>query len=140
MAFEALARGPKGSRFASAPALLAEAYRTGRVTEFDWVARASACRAAMAAGLSVDIPLFVNIEPLALDTECPADLREDIDTAYRLLHIVLPGTEYPDAVRRGRGPATQPRHRPAAHPAHPAAAVSQRHTRRPPGGFCRGSQ
>ena len=91
--FEALVRGPIGSRLGSAPSLLAEAYRRGRVVEHDWVARASACRAAMAAGLGPDIPLFLNVEPLALDSDCPVDLRADIDAAYRRLQIVLEVTE-----------------------------------------------
>ncbi|HEY7177488.1 MAG TPA: EAL domain-containing protein, partial [Micromonosporaceae bacterium] len=93
VAFEALVRGPTGSRYRSAPTLLAEAYRTAQVVELDWAARASACRAAMAAELSPAIPLFLNIEPLALDTDCPADLRADIDAAYRHLQIVLEVTE-----------------------------------------------
>lgn len=93
VAFEALVRGPTGSRLASAPSLLAEAYRTGRVVELDWEARASACRAALAADLSPVVPLFLNIEPLALDSKCPDDLREDIDAAYHRLQIVLEVTE-----------------------------------------------
>ncbi len=93
VAFEALMRGPTGSRLASAPSLLAEAYRTGRIVDLDWAARASACRAALAAGLSPDLPLFLNIEPLALDSKCPDDAHEDIDTAYRRLQIVLEVTE-----------------------------------------------
>jgi EAL domain-containing protein (putative c-di-GMP-specific phosphodiesterase class I) len=93
VAYEALMRGPAGSRLATAPALLTEAYRTGRVVDLDWEARASACRTALAAGLSPDLPLFLNIEPLALDSKCPCELREDIDAAYRQLQIVLEVTE-----------------------------------------------
>jgi EAL domain-containing protein (putative c-di-GMP-specific phosphodiesterase class I) len=93
VAFEALVRGPTGSRLASAPALLTEAYRTGRVVDLDWEARASACRAALAADLNPDVPLFLNVEPLALDSKCPSDAREDIDAAYRRLQIVLEVTE-----------------------------------------------
>ena len=93
VAFEALMRGPTGSRLASAQSLLDEAYRTGRVVDLDWAARASACRAALAAGLGPDLPLFLNLEPLALDSECPDHAREDIDAAYRDLQIVLEVTE-----------------------------------------------
>ncbi|GIF74040.1 EAL domain-containing protein [Asanoa siamensis] len=93
VAYEALVRGPAGSPLASADSLLEQAYRTGRVSEFDWVARASACRAALAAGLPLDVPLFLNIEPLALDSDCPADLSDDIERAYRDLTIVLEVTE-----------------------------------------------
>lgn len=93
VAFEALVRGPTGSRLASAPSLLAEAYRTGRIVDLDWAARASACRAALAAGLGPELPLFLNVEPLALDSPCPDYAREDIDAAYRRLQIVLEVTE-----------------------------------------------
>ncbi|MEV0715475.1 EAL domain-containing protein [Asanoa sp. NPDC050611] len=93
VAYEALVRGPADSPLASADSLLAEAYRAGRVTEFDWVARASACRAALEAGLPPDVPLFLNIEPLAIDSDCPPDLVEAIETAYRELTIVLEVTE-----------------------------------------------
>jgi EAL domain-containing protein (putative c-di-GMP-specific phosphodiesterase class I) len=91
--YEGLVRGPAGSSFASAPALLEAAYRAGRVVEFDWVARATACRAAMGAGLSPDQLLFLNIEPLALGSDCPADLWADIDAAFRAFQVVLEVTE-----------------------------------------------
>jgi len=91
--YEALVRGPPRSRLASADSLLAEAYRAGRVVEFDWIARASACRAALDAGLGRDRLLFLNIEPLALGSECPPDLRPDIERAFGLLQVVLEVTE-----------------------------------------------
>jgi EAL domain len=37
--------------------------------------------------------LFLNIEPMALDTECPADVRREIDAAYSNCQIVLEVTE-----------------------------------------------
>src|SRR5215468_4456368 len=64
--YECLVRGPVGSSLESADALINEAYRQNRVVEFDWVARAAAGRAAMAANLGSNDMLFVNIEPLAL--------------------------------------------------------------------------
>lgn len=91
--YEALVRGPAGSRFASAPSLVEAAYRTGRVIEFDWAARASASRAAMAEGLSTDLLLFLNVEPLALDTQCPPDLWPDIDRAFAMFRVALEVTE-----------------------------------------------
>ena len=80
--YEALVRGPEGSPLASADALLEAAYTAGRVAEFDWVARASACRAAMAAHLDPDQILFLNVEPLALDSDCPPDLWPDVERAF----------------------------------------------------------
>ena len=91
--YEALVRGPDDSPLASADALLAEAYRTGRVIEFDWAARASACRAALDGQLSPDQLLFLNIEPIALDSACPSDLRSDIEQAFGHFQIVLEVTE-----------------------------------------------
>ena len=91
--YEALVRGPEGSRFASANSLLEAAYAAHRVVEFDWVAHASACRTAMAQGLRSDQLLFMNIEPLALDSECPQDLRSDIDKAFGMFQVVLEVTE-----------------------------------------------
>ena len=49
--YESLVRGPEDSAFASAGSLLKAAYASERVAEFDWAARASACRAALAADL-----------------------------------------------------------------------------------------
>src|SRR5258705_11956911 len=59
---EALIRGPAGSVLESADALIKEAYREDRVVEFDWIARASASRAALVAGLSPGELLLLNIE------------------------------------------------------------------------------
>ena len=91
--YEALVRGPAGSRFASAASLVEAAYRTGRVVEFDWAARASASRAAMAKGLSTDLLLFLNVEPLALDTPCPRDLWPDIERGFAMFRVALEVTE-----------------------------------------------
>jgi len=91
--YEALIRGPTGSPFFTADALLAEAYRTRRVVEFDWAARAVACRAALHAELSPDCLLFLNIEPLALDSASPRDVWPDIATAFARFRVVLEVTE-----------------------------------------------
>jgi EAL domain-containing protein (putative c-di-GMP-specific phosphodiesterase class I) len=91
--YEALVRGPAGSRYHSAEALLTEAYRTDRVVEFDWAARVSACRAAMAAELPAGRLLFLNIEPLALKSESPPDFAADIAAAFDRYQIVLEITE-----------------------------------------------
>ena len=91
--FEALVRGPEGSRLGSAGSLLAAAYRSERIAEFDWAARASACRAALAAGLDGDQLLFMNVEPLALESQCPADLWPDIETAFARFRLIMEVTE-----------------------------------------------
>ncbi|MEV4620712.1 EAL domain-containing protein [Asanoa sp. NPDC049573] len=91
--FEALVRGPAGSSFGDANALLRQAYRSGHVVEFDWAARAASCRAAMAAELAEDQLLFLNIEPLALGSDCPPDLWPDIEKAFDRYQVVLEVTE-----------------------------------------------
>src|SRR5438445_737387 len=72
--YEGLVRGPAGSVVESPDVLIAEAYRQNRVVEFDWLARAAASRAALASGLSDEL-LFLNIEPLALASDVPSELR-----------------------------------------------------------------
>lgn len=91
--YEALVRGPERSRLVSAESLLAAAYQSDHVVEFDWAARASACRAAMAAGLDEDQLLFLNVEPLALDSDAPRDLWPDIKKAFEMFRVVLEITE-----------------------------------------------
>ena len=59
----------------------------------DWAARASACRAALDGELGPDRLLFHNIEPIALGSECPPDLRPDISRPSGRFQIVLEVTE-----------------------------------------------
>jgi len=91
--YEALIRGPAGSPLASASSLLEAAYRTGRVVEFDWAARAVACRAALDSWPGREGLIFLNVEPLALGSECPPDLKPDIDRAFDAFRIILEVTE-----------------------------------------------
>jgi EAL domain-containing protein (putative c-di-GMP-specific phosphodiesterase class I) len=91
--YEGLVRGPAGSILESPEALIKEAYRQNRVVEFDWIARACASRAALAASLGPDDLLFLNIEPMALMSQCPHDLLPDIDEAFDRFHVVLEVTE-----------------------------------------------
>src|ERR1700749_1664785 len=91
--YEGLIRGPAGSILESPDALIKEAYRQNRVAEFDWIARASGSRAALAARLAPDDLLFLNIEPVALTANCPPDLWADIEEAFGAFRIVLEITE-----------------------------------------------
>ena len=91
--YEGLIRGPAGSILESPDALIKEAYRQDRVVEFDWIARASASRAALAARLAEDDLLFLNIEPVALTSSCQPDLLADIEEAFGKFRIVLEITE-----------------------------------------------
>jgi EAL domain-containing protein (putative c-di-GMP-specific phosphodiesterase class I) len=91
--YEALIRGPAGSILESPDALIDEAYRQNRVVEFDWIARASASRAALGANLGPDDLLLLNIEPLALDSTCPPDLSPVVKEAFDRFRVVLEVTE-----------------------------------------------
>jgi EAL domain-containing protein (putative c-di-GMP-specific phosphodiesterase class I) len=91
--YEALVRGPDDPVLSGAEALIAAAHRAGRLVEFDWAARASACRAALDADLDAGSLLFLNIEPIALDTDCPPDLWPTIEFAFQRFRVVLEVTE-----------------------------------------------
>ncbi len=73
--YEALARGPAGTRLESPAALFAAAADGGWLAELDWRCRASAVEAAAAAGLAAPFSLFVNVEPETVGSECPDDLQ-----------------------------------------------------------------
>lgn len=91
--YEAFVRPPQGSVITSAQALLDTAYRMGRVVEFDWMARASACRAVTRAALPPDQLLFLNIEPIAMSSACPPDLWPDIERVFTRFPVILEVTE-----------------------------------------------
>ena len=91
--FEALGRGPAGSRWESPAALFGEAYRVGRVPELDWCCRAAAFSAAAAANLDPSLSLFVNMEPISVGTSCPPDLRSTVDESTAGLRVVMEVTE-----------------------------------------------
>ncbi len=65
VAYEALARAPKGSPLERPDVLFATARRAGRVTELDRACQNAAAAGARAAGLRAPWTLFVNVEPQA---------------------------------------------------------------------------
>src|SRR5687767_11159490 len=69
--FEALSRGPAGTRWQDPLAMFAAARAIGRAGELDWICRAHAHRGAAVAGLHPEQVLFVNVEPSALREPCP---------------------------------------------------------------------
>ncbi|GII21008.1 sensor domain-containing phosphodiesterase [Planosporangium mesophilum] len=91
--FEALSRGPVGSPWYEPSALFPAAQAAGRLAELDWMCRVLAYQQALRADLDQSIALFVNTEPLALRTECPADLAPWLETARRRLRVVTEMTE-----------------------------------------------
>lgn len=91
--YEALARGPAGTRWESPAALFAAAAEDGVVPELDWACRAAAYRTAMAAGMTAATPLFVNVEPASLRSTCPPHLQEVVRAAAERLQLVVEVTE-----------------------------------------------
>ena len=90
--YEALARGPQGSPFASPTALFGEAERRGRVAELDWICLISAYETVLEA-TSFDVALFVNAEPDTFGTRCPAAFLPTYEEASRRLDLVIEVTE-----------------------------------------------
>ncbi|MEA2499804.1 MAG: hypothetical protein QOH26_2209 [Actinomycetota bacterium] len=87
--FEALARGPEGSRL-ERPDLLFDAARSyGRVGDLDWVCRASALRTALDAGMADPLTLFVNVEAETLTITMPESYKEMWREARSDLRVVL---------------------------------------------------
>ncbi|MEU4423346.1 EAL domain-containing protein [Actinoplanes sp. NPDC024001] len=93
LGYEALSRGPAGTPWEFPGALFAAAREVGREAELDWICRAVAYRAALAAGFGPDLTLFVNMEPTAWRSGCPADLEPIVDQARTRLRVVTEMTE-----------------------------------------------
>ena len=91
--YEALARGPANSAWASPTALVEHAEQVGLLPELDWVCRAAAYRGALEAKLPAQMPLFVNIEPASSRSSCPPDLVEAIRQGTDQLQVVAEVTE-----------------------------------------------
>ncbi len=93
VAYEALARGPKGSPVEFPDKLFGTARAAGRLAELDWVCRAAAVRGAMEAGLTAPFTLFCNMEPEAIDSAPPFDLRDVWERAKQEVRVMTEITE-----------------------------------------------
>src|SRR4051812_6699829 len=91
VAYEALARGPRGSTLERPDLLFAQARESGLVAELDWACRAAAFRGALDARLSTT--LFVNVEPSSLDADPPDWLSSLLERVVRELDVVVELTE-----------------------------------------------
>jgi len=91
--WEALARGPQGSRLEFPDRLFGVAAELGRLDELDFVCRVAAVRGALAAGLGRQQELFVNVEPSVTTTEVPDFLIEARQDAQRYLRTTVEITE-----------------------------------------------
>src|SRR3954451_9850135 len=93
VAYEALARGPKGSPLEHPDVLFGVARATGRLAELDWLCRAAAVLGAMDAGLTEPFTLFCNMEPETIDSAPPFDLREVWERAKQRVRVMTEITE-----------------------------------------------
>lgn len=91
--YEALARGPRGTRWESPVELFRAASAIGRVGELDWLCRARAMEAAIAARLPKTAVLFINVDPVSISEPCPRDLRPIIARAGTRVRVLLELTE-----------------------------------------------
>ncbi|RZU52225.1 EAL domain-containing protein (putative c-di-GMP-specific phosphodiesterase class I) [Krasilnikovia cinnamomea] len=96
--FEALARGPADTQFASPAAMLTAAATKELLTELDMVARAVAADVVLKADLPEETMLFVNALPQGLLADAPDDLADVLRRALRRYRIV---TEIDEAVLTG---------------------------------------
>src|SRR4051795_10782987 len=99
VAYEALARGPKGSLVEFPDRLFGTARATGRLGELDWICRVAAVQGAMDAGLKAPYTLFCNMEPEAIDAPPPFDLRDTWERAKSEVRVMTEITERAMTVR-----------------------------------------
>src|SRR3954453_18705138 len=99
VAYEALARGPKGSPVEYPDKLFGTARAAGRLADLDWVCRAAAVQGAMDAGLTAPYTLFCNMEPEAIDAPPPFDLRDTWERAKAEVRVMTEITERAMTVR-----------------------------------------
>src|SRR5947207_9793147 len=99
VAYEALARGPKGSPVEFPDKLFGTAHAVGRLAELDWVCRVAAVQGAMDGGLTAPYTLFCNMEPEAIDSPPPFDLRDTWERAKEEVRVMTEITERAMTVR-----------------------------------------
>ncbi|MFC3689980.1 diguanylate cyclase domain-containing protein [Aquipuribacter hungaricus] len=93
VAYEALARGPRGSSLERPDLLFAVARAEGVLAELDEACRAAAFRGAIEVGLLAPLTLFVNVEPEVLDSAPLDDLLALAEGAPGHLQVVVEITE-----------------------------------------------
>jgi len=93
IAYEALARGPRGSHLERPDRLFAAARAMGLEVALDWQCRRAALDGALAAGLGGDEALFVNLEPVSAGTRAPAGMEQVLGRALERFDVIFELTE-----------------------------------------------
>ncbi len=91
--YEALARGPLGSRLTSPEALFDAARVAGLEREVEWECQRAALQGALDVGLTPGQALFVNLEPLLLEADRPEHLLALLDAALERFSVFAEFTE-----------------------------------------------
>jgi EAL domain-containing protein (putative c-di-GMP-specific phosphodiesterase class I) len=87
--YEALVRGPEGSKYETPGALFGAGLEAGLDVELDWACTATALRAALMARVHPTRAVYINVQPGSLTRPSPDWLAEIIEVARRRLTIVL---------------------------------------------------
>lgn len=93
VAYEALARGPRGTALEAPDRLFAEARKGGLLEQLDHACRVAALQGAIEHGLLAPLTLFVNVEPEVLDHAPLDDLVALAASAPGELRVVVEITE-----------------------------------------------
>lgn len=99
VAYEALARGPRGTELERPDVLFAVAREQGRLAELDQICRRAALDAALRYGVVAPLTLFVNVEPEVLDSAPVEELLALSADAPDGLNVVMEITERALAAR-----------------------------------------
>ncbi len=91
--YEALARGPAGTRLHRPDALFEAAQVAGLEREVEWECQRAALQGALSSGLGNGQSLFVNLEPRLLRGEAPAELTGLLGAALERFDVVAEFTE-----------------------------------------------
>lgn len=87
--YEALCRGPEGSRFASPAQLFRQAELDGLQSMLNWVCLGSAFEAFFRAGAPRSSSLFVNVSVGLRIDQCPPDIHEVVARAQSTLRVFV---------------------------------------------------
>jgi len=91
--YEALARGPAGTRLEAPKDLFATARSVDRVEDLDWACRRAALGGALEGNLRAPLTLFANVEPEAVGAPPPPELTALYERAEGSLRVVVEITE-----------------------------------------------